>query len=115
MCKMAEYPGLYMKTMGLLREVGIKPETPGYEILRRAIVVYKVHGRLPEGDFLRKVKDNIVIPSNKELAGKLEAKERDIAIQWMIEAIMIANIIQDESESVEDSLMSFINEMAHKL
>ena len=98
MCKVADYPDLYLKAGGILREEGINPSVPGYEMLRRAVVVYKIEGGGP--NFFQEVKNGLVIPTSK-------VKKRSAEQQWMIEALKIKNI--------DMPLMEYIESLAKKL
>ena len=102
MCNFSEYPGLYAKANGFLRNEGIKPEMPGYELLKRAIVICNVEGEMPKEKLLEKVKEGMVIPSNRSLK-----KERDEAEQWMIEAI--------KSVGIDIELEEFIKQLSDEL
>lgn len=102
MCKLSDYPQLYAKVEGLLREENISKGVPGYEFLKRAIVIYKVESGISEENLWKEVKNGVVIPSNESLS-----KDRDEVEQWMIEAI--------KSQSIDLSLMEFIAEIAGKL
>lgn len=106
MCKISEYPGLYAKTQEVLRSERISKEIPGYELLRRAIVIYKVEGDMKKEKFLEEVEKGVVIPANKDL--NLESKEgRNQTEQWMIEAI--------KSVGVDISLMEYIKQLANEI
>ena len=107
-----EYPGLYSRVEYHLRIDGIpKNNNPGFELLRKSIMIAKVYGRMTESMFLDKLKEGIVIPTNKDLR-----KDRDEALQWMIESLEIADIIPVEHEdNVETLLFSYIREVANRL
>lgn len=121
MCKITEYPGLYAKVTQYLRLEGIHQEIAGFEILRNAIIIYKVEGKLPKEKFLQKIEEVTFIPANRDLnPEKLEKKERNMAMQWMIEAIAAAGLIPEDEDMENKSdkekiLMLFIEEMAAKL
>lgn len=83
MCKMKNYPGLYIKAKEVVRRTGINPEMPGYEMLAIAIVIYKVEGLK---QLYQKVAEEIsVVPGQKPLDKKEE--ERHPVQQWMTEAM----------------------------
>lgn len=108
-----EYPGLYSRAEYLLRLDGIpRDNNPGFELLRKSILIAKVYGRLPADIFLDKLKEGgTIVPNNKDLI-----KERDLALQWMIEALEVADIIPlDHNEDVELLLYHYIREIANKL
>ncbi|NLC87649.1 MAG: hypothetical protein GX682_02590 [Clostridiaceae bacterium] len=117
MCKISEYPGLYTKIAELLRLKKIRSDVPGYELLKKAIIVYKIDGKMPKERFINKVKEGMVIPANKDLdPQKLKEKHRDLAMQWMIETLAISGIIPtNPREDVESILMSFVEEMSDML
>ncbi len=100
MCKMKNYPNLYLKAEGILREEGINPSIPGYEMLKRALVIYKIEG--PVNNFFEQVKTGIVIPSN-EVKKKVRSPEE----QWMVEAL--------KSRNINVPLMDYIESLAEKL
>lgn len=103
MCKIAEYPELYNRAEELLREKGLDRVDPGYEFLRKAIVISKVEGeKNTKKQLLKEVSKGMVVPSNKKLK-----KSRDRVEQWMIEAL--------KSVSIDIELMDFIKQMAKKI
>ena len=107
-----EYPGLYSRVEYHLRLDGVpKNNNPGFELLRKSIIIAKIYGRMTESMFLEKLKEGTVIPMNKDLR-----KDRDEALQWMIESLEIADIIPVEHEDdVEKLLFSYIREVAGRL
>lgn len=105
MCKISNYPGWYIKANETLRRERINPEMPGYEFLKRAIVIYKVEGEMPKEQFLSEIKEGILVPSNKDLKLK-NKKEREEVEQWMIEAM--------KSIGIETSLMDYIKQLANE-
>lgn len=103
MCKIAEYPELYNRAEELLRGKGLDRVDPGYEFLRKAIVISKVEGeKNKKKQLLKEVSKGMVVPSNKKLQ-----KSRDRVEQWMIEAL--------KSVSIDIELMDFIKQMAKKI
>lgn len=81
MCKMNEYPGLYLQTQELLRMDGLNPSMPGYELLRKAIVICKIEGW--DKNLFRKVEKEVdVVPSISPVVTDKHPVE-----QWMIEAL----------------------------
>lgn len=103
MCKISNYPGLLAKANETLRREEISSEIPGYELLKRAIVVYKVENGISKEDLLQEVKTGILIPANKDL--NLENKgEREQTEQWMIEAA--------KSIGIHIPLMEYIKQLA---
>lgn len=106
MCRIANYPKLYTKANEILRREGLKPDMPGYELIKRAIVIYKVEGNEDKDKFFEEVRKGIVIPANKYLNNKKKAG-RNITEQWMIEAL--------KSEGIDISLMEYIEMLAEKI
>ena len=100
MCDFANYPEMYFNAGYLLRRSGIKPLVPGFELLRRALVVYKVSG--PGPNFLKQVRNGMVIPSNE-----IKKKKREPEVQWMVEAMKMENI--------DIPLMEYIETLAEQL
>lgn len=107
MCKISSYPGLYSKTNEILRKEGINSSIPGYEFLRRAIIIYKVDKCPSIEKLISELKDaGIVIPANKDL--DLGSKsDRDSVEQWMIEAM--------KSAGIDTPLMEYIKQLADEL
>ena len=107
MCKMAEYPKLYTKASEILRREKINTTIPGYEFLKRAIVIYCVE-KGPSKEKLIEIikKEGMVIPINKDLSLKRKGKREEIE-QWMIEAI--------KSAGVNISLMEYIKKLAEEI
>ena len=129
MCKVSNYPKEYYRATELLRVNNIKPGI-GQELLKKAIVMYNVkyikpcaspkssqnwrrkgkpfskwNKRKPrdiDQQFLDELKKGMVIPSNKELSGKLEEINRDPAMQWMIETLKCSNIIKDQTKKEKE-------------
>ena len=105
MCiKMREYPGLYMKALEIVRATGISSEMPGYEMLVKAIVIYKVQG-------IKELYQNVaeassVVPSQKPLTSGEE--ERHPVKQRILESMRSVGI-------EEDDVKSFIKELAAKI
>lgn len=103
MCKISNYPGLYSKANEILRGEGINSQMPGYEFLKRAIVIYLVEGEMPKDKFLSEVREGILVPANRDLKLK-NKKDREEVEQWMIEAM--------KSVGIESSLMGYIRQLA---
>ena len=106
MCKISNYPGLYSKANEILRCEGLSSEMPGYEFLRRAIVILKVNGEQSREQFLSEIKEGILVPANKDInfANKME---RDEVEQWMIETI--------KSVGIDIPLMNYIKQLADEI
>lgn len=106
MCKIADYPGLYSKANEILRGEGISSEMPGYEFLKRAIVIYKVDGEQPKEKFFSEIKEGMLIPANRDLSFE-NKKDRDEVEQWMIEAV--------KSAGIDVPLMEYIKQLAEEI
>lgn len=97
MCEISNYPHLYMKVEEELRHEGIKKEIPGFEFLRRAIVINKIEGMKDKKKFLEDVGKGVVIPSSEiDFKEKEKRKKRTITPieQWMVEALRSADILE---------------------
>lgn len=103
MCKISDYAGLLARANATVRGEKINPEIPGYELLKRAIVVYKVEKGISKEDLLREVTTGLLIPANKDL-NLADKGERGETEQWMIEAA--------KSVGVDIPLMDYIKQLA---
>ena len=103
MCKMKDYPGLYMKAKEIVRITGINATMPGYEMLIKAIVICKVQGNK---DLYNAVADeSSVIPGQKPLTSKEE--DRHPVKQMILEAM--------RSVGIEEDVKFFIEELADEI
>ena len=103
MCKIKDYPGLYMKGKEAVRSIGINPAMPGYEMLIKAIVICKVQGTK---DLYNEVANEMsVVPGQKPLTEKEE--ERHPVKQMILEAM--------RSVGIEDNVKMFIQELADRI
>ena len=112
MCDFKKYPQEYVKASEILRKEEISQEMPGYEFLKRAIVVYRIEKPETKEKLLLEVKKGMVIPANKDfnMQDKIERKgikEREQVEQWMIEAA--------KSVGVNIPLMEYIKKLAKKI
>ena len=107
MCKIADYPELYAKANEILRRDRISPKVAGYELLRRAIVIQSVEGKVS----LEEIEKGQLIPSNKDI--NLKKKKRSGTMQWMVEAIKSVGI--GENEDAEVALIKYIEQRAQEL
>lgn len=73
MCDIAKYPDLYNKTDWVLRLMKMNREMPGYELLRRAIVVWEVEGKKFETEVNKEIEE-----------GRVQPEEHDILIERKI-------------------------------
>lgn len=103
MCKISDYPGLYSKVSELFRREGIDQSMPGYEFLRRAVIIYKIDNEKDILKICNKIEmQGITIPCNKCLI-----KERNPIEQHMVEALKRAEI--------DISVESFIKQISEVL
>ena len=103
MCKMSEYPGLYMKAKELVRVTGINSAMPGYEMLTKAIVIYNVQGGK---DLYNAVAEEMsVVPGQRPLTANEE--DRHPVKQRILEAM--------RSVGIEDNVKGFIEDLASQL
>lgn len=115
MCKMADYAELYAKAELMLRIKRISKATPGYELLRRAIVIWQVEGKriekevsanLPK-DERSKLLEEKLVKRVKEIApmelskNSLIKNERDAFSQAMIESIRAVSILGDKTSILD--------------
>lgn len=103
MCRIKDYPGLYMKAKEVVRTTGISPDMPGHEMLIRAVVICKIQG---VKDLYNAVAEEMsVVPGQKPLTAKEE--ERHPVKQRILEAM--------RSVGIEDNVKIFIEELAGQL
>ena len=103
MCKIKDYPGLYLKAREVVRLTGINPEMPGYEMLVKAIVIYKVEG--PERLYEKVAEESSVVPGQRALDEQEE--KRHPVQQRLIESMKGIGIEYDD-------VIYFIEELANK-
>ena len=104
MCRISDYPGLYMKAKEIVRTTKISPAMPGHEMLIRAIVICKVQGTK---NLYNAVADELsVIPALKNLTP--EEEERHPVKQMILEAMRSVGI-------EDDSVKLFIQELADQI
>lgn len=96
MCRMNEYPGLYLQTQQLLRLDGLNPSMPGYELLRKAIVIYKIEG-WDKNIFKKVAKEVDVVPSISPVVTNKHPVE-----QWMLEALKAVGNDQSTKEYITE-------------
>ncbi len=109
MCKISDYPGLYSRANELLRREGMNPQMPGYELLRKAIVIQKVEGKVS----LEEITRGMVIPYNKDI--DLDKKKRTAEMQWMVEAVRSIGIGDASNENPEVTLYGYIKQLAFEI
>ena len=88
MCRMQDYSGLYLKAKEAVRLTGINPEMPGYEMLVKAIVIYKVEG--PERIYEKVAEQSSVVPFQRPLGEN--AQKRHPVQQMILEAVKSVGI-----------------------
>ena len=104
MCKISDYPGIYMKAKGVVRTTGIKPTMPGCEMLIRAIVICKIQG-INKNLYNEVAAESSVVPALKDLTP--EEEERHPVKQMILEAM--------RSVGIEGNVKYFIEELADKI
>lgn len=104
MCKISEYPGLYMKAKEIVRTTKISPAMPGHEMLIRAIVICKVQGT--KNLYNAVADESSVVPALKDLTP--EEEERHPVKQMILEAMRSVGI-------EDDSVKLFIQELADQI
>lgn len=67
MCDIAKYPDLYNKTDWVLRLMKMNKEMPGYELLRRAIVVWEVEGEKFETEVNKEIEEGRATPEEHDI------------------------------------------------
>lgn len=103
MCRMSDYPGLYMKAKELVRVTGINSAMPGYEMLTKAIVIYNVQGG---DDLYNAVEEEMsVVPGQRPLTANEE--DRHPVEQRILEAM--------RSAGIDDNVKGFIADLASQL
>ena len=110
-CNYDSYAGLHSRAEYFLRLDNVPKDEPGYDILLKSIILRNVEGPMTEVLLINLLKAiGTVIPFNKN-----KYKEREDAVEWMIEALIIADIISEDSETAVDELYSYIREISMKL
>ena len=109
MCKIRDYAPLYTKATAELRHQGLNAKMPGYEMLKVAIVVFKVKGNEyifnEEKDlFFQEVENSMTspVPSINPVV-----TDRHPIEQWILEAL--------RERGIEDSAISFIKDIANQI
>ena len=103
MCRISDYPGLYLKAKEIVRSTGIKPIMPGHEMLIRAIVICKVQGT--KNLYNAVANESSVVPALKDLTP--EEEERHPVKQMILEAM--------RSVGIEENVKYFIEELADRI
>lgn len=104
MCRISDYPGLYMKAKEIVRTTKISPAMPGHEMLIRAIVICKVQGT--KNLYNAVADESSVVPALKDLTP--EEEERHPVKQMILEAMRSVGI-------EDDSVKLFIQELADQI
>jgi len=120
---MAEYPELYMKTDWILRIIGMSKEAAGYELLRRAIVIWQVEGEKLQGEVSKDLSD---IERDKLIESKLvervaETASMNLSKKRVIKnernafsQAMIEEIRSISAESQKISILEFVQDMTKR-
>ena len=103
MCRMKDYPGLYLKAKGIVRTTGISNAMPGCEMLVRAIVICKVQGT--KNLYNAVANESSVVPALKDLTP--EEEERHPVKQMILESM--------RSVGIEENVKYFIEELADQI
>ena len=104
MCKINDYPGLYMRAKEIVRTTRISPAMPGHEMLIRAIVICKVQGT--ENLYNVVADESSVVPALKDLTP--EEEERHPVKQMILETMRSVGI-------EENSVKLFVQELADQI
>ena len=109
MCKINEYPIIYMKAAEELRYLGINPKTPGFEMLNVAIVIQKVEGHNYTGENGEEQLYNEIALSRTITVPSINPvkTERHPVKQWILESL--------KEQGIEDSPMTFVRGLAASL
>lgn len=102
MCTMKEYPNLYYNAEALLRREGLNPKMPGYEFIKKGIVVKKVKKNISNKRLLQEIANGEVIPLNKSKMAVLTDTE-----QWILESI--------KAIGIDMSIWAYIKQLSQKL
>lgn len=117
MCRISNYPALYTKAGEILRHEGLNYKTPGFELLKAAVVVYKVEGKKQMEAICQNSPDKKVAREEAEKAFYEKVKEstsspvpsispvitnRHPVEQWMTEALREKGIKVDVITFIED-------------
>lgn len=103
MCKIADYPELYYKADWVLRIMRMSKEAPGYELLRRAIVIWKVEGEKIESE----VSENLPeVERNELIEAKLVEKVKEIASMGISKKRVIRNDRDAFSQAMIEEIRS---------
>ena len=70
MCNIRKYPDHYSKADWILRVKHINKETAGYELLRRAIVIWEIEGSEISEKALKGLKENVTQSQKNKLIEK---------------------------------------------
>lgn len=103
MCRVKDYPGLYMKAKEAVRVAGINPAMPGHEMLVRAVVICKIQGT--KDLYNATARETSVIPALKNLSP--EEEERHPIKQLILEAM--------RSAGIEENVKFFIQDLADQI
>ena len=110
-CDQKYYGGLFENAGFYLRDDDIPMFLPGFELLKKSIVIRKICGPINEEFLLMMLKTmGTLVPLKKD-----KEENEDDAVAWMIEALIIADIIDENEEDKKSFLYSYIREIAGKI
>lgn len=108
MCETKEYESLYLKTEQLLRLEGLNATMPGYEIAKRAIVMYKIDGKEYEDYEKNKFYEEVRLSMSSPIPSiNPVITNRHPVEQWILELL--------RGHGIEDSAMSFVKDIANQI
>lgn len=96
------YVTIYEKTFGILREFGLNPTLPGYELIRRACCIKIILEYENDVDVYNMLEGTCMIPLKTSIIKDIRSEE-----QWMIEVLRVAEI--------EKGALDFVSEICSKI
>ena len=123
MCDIRKYPELYLKANSILRVKRISNRMPGYELLRMAIVVWKVEGEniikevechKSEED-INKLIEKELIKRVEEIAPMNYGKGKVVNNKSGVEQAMIEAIRAISKDGVKTTILDFVMEATNNI
>ena len=102
MCDIRKYPDYYSKAEWILRVMNVPKETAGYELLRRAIVVWKVEKTEITEKALKGTKS--LSDKNAEIEEELVNRVREMADMQICKNRLIKNDRCAESQAMIEAI-----------
>lgn len=128
MCNIRKYPDHYSKADWILRVMHINKETAGYELLRRAIVIWEIEGNEISEKALKGLKENVTQSQKNKLIEKellrrvRESADMQIGKDKVIkssrtaeEQAMIESIRAVSDYGVKISILDFVKEVVENI